>query len=176
MLERLDAALNATGYPFAFGAWSERPKGDYGAYMLDQPGQLRADNDSAAEVMRAGFVDLFTHDRSAAPIIAIETALRGLGLWFQQQTPQIEPSNGLIHYEWRWSDPGGVTVLLVTFENSDGTVLQRSEQTFNEIPEYEGGTPEYPGADPAAYTFAGWTPALVPVTKSARYVATYEER
>ncbi len=61
----------------------------------------------------------------------------------------------------------------VTFKNYDGTVLYETNVVYNEVPVYEGKTPEKPGTVEAKWVFDGWDTEIVPATGSAEYVATF---
>ena len=63
----------------------------------------------------------------------------------------------------------------INFVNEDGTVLQSSQVREFEMPVYNGATPTKTTTAEYIYTFAGWTPELVPVTADATYTATYHE-
>lgn len=63
----------------------------------------------------------------------------------------------------------------INFVNEDGTVLQSSQVREFEMPVYNGATPTTTTTAEYIYTFAGWTPELVPVTADATYTATYHE-
>ena len=62
----------------------------------------------------------------------------------------------------------------ITFANWDGTELQSSQVTENEMPEYVGATPERPEDEQNTYFFNGWSPAIVAATADATYTATYQ--
>ena len=107
MLKGLKNALNATGYPFAEWAWSEKPKGDYGTFHIDDQAQLRADADAGAECIPRGYIDLYTRDFTCAPQEAVENALRELGIWWTLESVQFDVNFGGVHFEWRWADTNG---------------------------------------------------------------------
>ena len=61
----------------------------------------------------------------------------------------------------------------ITFTDEDGTKLQSSQVPYGEIPAYSGETPTKAATAQYTYTFAGWTPEIVPVAGDAAYTATY---
>jgi len=62
----------------------------------------------------------------------------------------------------------------IIFVNWDGSELQSSQVTEDEMPEYTGETPERPADEQYTYTFIGWSPVLATATADATYTATYE--
>ena len=64
----------------------------------------------------------------------------------------------------------------INFVNEDGTVLQSSQVREFEMPVYNSDTlPTKATTAEYTYTFAGWTPDLMPVTADATYTATYHK-
>jgi hypothetical protein len=62
----------------------------------------------------------------------------------------------------------------VTFYDDDGTtVLYSANFRPGDTPVYGGAPPTKTATAQYTYTFAGWTPAIVPVTGVASYTATY---
>ena len=61
----------------------------------------------------------------------------------------------------------------IIFVDEDGTELERQEVEYGKKPVYQGETPVKAEDEQHTYTFAGWTPAIVAVTKNATYRATY---
>ena len=61
----------------------------------------------------------------------------------------------------------------IRFENYDGTLLQAGEVKETHTPSYTGATPAKPATSEYTYTFAGWTPVIVPVVGDAAYTATF---
>ena len=63
----------------------------------------------------------------------------------------------------------------VFFLNEDGTELDRQTVDYGSTPTYQGETPTKESDEQYSYTFAGWTPRIVAVTKDATYTATYTQ-
>ena len=61
----------------------------------------------------------------------------------------------------------------VKWLNEDGTELDRQTVEYGAMPVYDGETPTKEADDQYIYTFKGWTPAVVRVTRDATYRATY---
>lgn len=100
MLERLEAALLATGYLFARYGWSSEPDGDYGVIVPDGQETLALDNCAHAETALTARVDYFTRDSSDAPRETVEAALDESECAWQLVLWQHEEDTGYIHYEW----------------------------------------------------------------------------
>ncbi len=76
------------------------------------------------------------------------------------------PVDGAKDYTATYSST--VNKYLITFENYDGTELQRKEVSY-------GDTPVYTGATPAEFTYAfsGWSPDVVSVVGAQTYTAQF---
>ena len=61
----------------------------------------------------------------------------------------------------------------VTFKNDNGSILQQSAFDYGTMPVYSGETPVKAATAQATYTFAGWSPALTPVSGDTVYTAIY---
>lgn len=107
MLDGLKTALASTNLSFTLFAWSHAPSGDYGVISLNNQTELSADADAGSEKMLEGFVDYFARNDALTAKDSIETALRGLGIWWSLNSVQYEEDTGYIHYEWEWRDTNG---------------------------------------------------------------------
>ncbi|MBR5044992.1 MAG: InlB B-repeat-containing protein, partial [Clostridia bacterium] len=62
----------------------------------------------------------------------------------------------------------------VKFVDEDGTELQSTVYACGETPVYNGENPTKEATAENTYTFAGWTPDIVPVAGDATYTAKYD--
>ena len=62
---------------------------------------------------------------------------------------------------------------IVTWKNEDGSVIEETQVTYGEMPEYKGEIPRKETDAQYTYTFSGWTPEITEVTGDAIYTATY---
>ena len=89
-------------------------------------------------------------------------------------TPEIAPVTGNVTYTAVFD--AVIVTYTVTWVNYDGTVLESDPNVpYGTTPEYNGQTPTRPSTAQYSYTFAGWDPAVVPVTGNAVYTAIYSE-
>ena len=99
MLEQLKTALDSTGLPFAFAAWSKAPTGDYGVYTPDGANDLEADGQHVEQAI-TGTVDYFTRSDGSAVKATVEAALEAVeGLAWGLNSVQYEDDTGYLHFE-----------------------------------------------------------------------------
>ncbi len=103
------------------------------------------------------------------PVYAGETPTRS-GYVFKGWSPEIVPATSDADYVATYA-----RLYLITFVNWDDTVLQSSEVAAGETPVYSGETPTKAATAQYSYTFKGWEPEIVPVTRKATYKAVFEE-
>ena len=63
----------------------------------------------------------------------------------------------------------------VTWINGDGTTLVEESYNYGATPIYRGSEPTRPATAQYEYTFKGWTPEVVAVSKDAAYTAVFEQ-
>ena len=90
---------------------------------------------------------------------------------FAGWSPEIAAVTGDATYTARFD--AELNSYTVTWLNEDGTELDRQTVEYGAMPVYDGETPTKEADDQYIYTFKGWTPAVVRVTRDATYRATY---
>ena len=106
MANRLETALQGTGYAWAHFGWSRAPEGDFGVWGEERGRDLHADN-LHAETATVCFASYFTRDDSGEPRRTIERALNALRCPWRLNSIQYEDDTGFIHYEWLITLLGG---------------------------------------------------------------------
>ena len=61
----------------------------------------------------------------------------------------------------------------VTWKNDDGSVIRTDAVAYGDTPDFGAVAPTKDSTPQYAYTFASWTPMIVPVTGDVEYQATY---
>ena len=75
-------------------------------------------------------------------------------------------------YTAQFSD--SVNTYSVTWKNWDGSVLETDTNVaYGSTPSYDGATPIKYGDAQYSYVFTGWSPAIVPATENAVYIAQF---
>jgi hypothetical protein len=89
---------------------------------------------------------------------------------FEGWTPSIALVTGDAIYKATFS--AKKNKYTVIFKNEDGSILQNTEVEYGETPAAPTD-PTKASTDEFSYTFAGWTPEIVPVAGETTYTATY---
>lgn len=90
---------------------------------------------------------------------------------FAGWSPELTEVSGAATYTAQYEEV--LNQYTIIFVDEDGTELERQEVEYGKKPVYQGETPVKAEDEQYTYTFAGWSPAIVAVTKNATYRATY---
>ena len=80
-------------------------------------------------------------------------------------------STGDRSYTANWTEQ----IYTIIWKNYDGTILLRELFKYGTIPAYSNETPTKASTTLYEYTFSGWSPTIVKVTKNATYTAQFTE-
>lgn len=87
-------------------------------------------------------------------------------------TPEIVPVTGEATYTAQYQ--GVEKMMIVTFFNYDGNVLESKFVKYDTVPVYTGETPVKTANAEYSYVFAGWDKELSAVTEKTDYVAQFD--
>lgn len=91
---------------------------------------------------------------------------------FTGWTPEITAVTGNAEYTAQFQE--NVNTYTVTWQNTDGTVLEMDENmAYGTVPTYDGATPAKAADAQYTYTFKGWNPEITAVTGNVTYTAEY---
>lgn len=89
---------------------------------------------------------------------------------FTGWSPAISTVTGNQTYTAQYTE---IALHTVIWKNWDGTVLDTEKVPEGTTPIYNGATPTRAMSVQYIYTFAGWTPTIVPITKDSTYTAQF---
>ena len=113
-----------------------------------------------------------THGQTPTHADPTKSATAEYSYTFAGWTPTIVPATANATYTATYT--ATKRSYTITFNNYDNTQLQSSSVEYGTIPSYTGSTPTKPTDTQYMYTFAGWTPEIVPATEDATYTAVYD--
>ena len=87
----------------------------------------------------------------------------------------IVPVTGEATYTAQFSSTGVKQQFTITFDPDNGGETQVSEVEYGATPAWSGAEPTKPATAQYTYTFAGWYPAITPVTGEETYSAQYTQ-
>lgn len=91
---------------------------------------------------------------------------------FTGWTPEITAVTGNAEYTAQFQE--NVNTYTVTWQNTDGTVLETDENVaYGTVPTYDGETPTKAADAQYTYAFKGWNPEITAVTGNVTYTAEY---
>ena len=91
---------------------------------------------------------------------------------FTGWTPEITAVTGNAEYTAQFQE--NVNTYTVTWQNTDGTVLETDENVaYGTVPTYDGETPTKAADAQYTYAFKGWNPEITAVTGDVTYTAEY---
>lgn len=94
---------------------------------------------------------------------------------FKSWTPLLNPVTGDAEYTATYTSED--RKYTITWKNYDGSVLEVDDDAkYGDLPKYNGATPKRNKGQGFEYTFSGWTPSVLFVTKDTEYVATYSTK
>lgn len=105
------------------------------------------------------------------------------GAKVSEVAPEVPPREGHTFTGWDKGDMIIESMMTVTAQYAINTYTvvfkigqyeQSKDWPYDSIPAYEGETPTKASDDRFDYTFAGWSPEIVPVTKPAVYTAVFD--
>ena len=123
--------------------------------------------------------ELYTHnfEYGTKPVYSGDTpekaATAQYSYIFAGWTPEIDDVKGEAVYTAVYTE--AVNKYHVIFKNTDGTVLQDTEEEYGSTPAYKGKTPQCAAAD-YIYTFDGWNEELAPITGETVITAKYKTK
>ena len=92
---------------------------------------------------------------------------------FKGWTPEVAAVSGDATYTAVFEET--LRSYTVTWVNWDGTELDKETYNYGTTPIYKGSEPTRPATAQYEYTFKGWTPEVVAVSKDATYTAVFEQ-
>ena len=93
---------------------------------------------------------------------------------FNGWSPEVGAVTGDVTYTATYQET--LRKYTITWKDDEGNVLKTEEVAYGEVPSYGENDPTKESTNTSSYTFNGWSPNVVAVTKDATYVATYTEQ
>ena len=166
----------------------------YGGSQFAEDTQLTVSDAIAGNVLKIGDVVAGTHTNAydgGTEDVPLTALYQGNGnflvFYYTQGTMtkstwtagQVDELNFLYYYTLRPNNMATVSeedTFTVTWVNEDGAVLETDENVaLYTHPSYDGETPTKAADAQYTYTFAGWTPVIIPANSDITYTAVYSK-
>ncbi len=164
-------------YDYTFNAWDKEINAVEGntVYTATYKAQVRSYEikfvNYDGTVLYTTTVKYGTTPKYSTTLPTRETDLR-YSYNFIGWTPEIVPVTGEATYEAVYQ--GVEKMMIVTFFNYDGNVLESKFVKYDTVPVYTGETPVKKATAEYTYVFTGWDKDLSAVTEKAEYTAQFE--
>lgn len=89
-------------------------------------------------------------------------------------TPNVDAVSQDVEYTATFKEERNV--YQITWKNDDGSVLKTNTFAYGETPSFGDTNPTKPSTEEFDYSFASWSPAILPVTGEATYTAVYTKQ
>ena len=164
------------GYSYSFSGWDPEPSAvsenttyyaQFTETQIEYTIRWEMDDGSLIENQVYHYGDMPSHENPSKP------DSEGYHYIFDRWSPSPSAVTGNATYRAVFTRT--VLSYVVTWNNWDGTLLQRGNLSYGSTPVYTGATPQKASTVQYDYEFSGWSPATAIVTSDQTYTAQFNE-